>query len=80
MAHNAGNGEDTEAGMSEDGKRGRRYRRGGDVGGIYFLGFIGAVIYFIGQADGFWRGVLGVLEAFIWPVLLVYHLLQFLHV
>jgi len=47
-------------------------------GAIYGLGFLGAVIYYISTATGFWNGVLGVLKAIIWPVFLVFHLLQFL--
>jgi len=45
---------------------------------VYGLGFVGAVIYFISTAAGFWMGVLGVLKAIIWPVYLVYGLLKFL--
>jgi hypothetical protein len=41
-------------------------------GAVYFFGFIGAAIYFISQATGFWMGVLGFLKAIIWPALLVY--------
>jgi len=44
-------------------------------GAVYFLGFIGAAVYFIQHADTFWVGVLGVLKALVWPVFLVYHLL-----
>lgn len=40
--------------------------------GVYGLGFIGAAIYFISQATGFWMGVLGFLKAIVWPVFLVY--------
>ena len=43
----------------------------GTSGAIYGLGFIGAAIYFIGAATGFWMGVLGFLKAIIWPVFLV---------
>jgi hypothetical protein len=32
-------------------------------GAVYGLGFIGAVIYYISTATGFWMGVLGVLKA-----------------
>lgn len=39
---------------------------------VYGLGFIGAAIYFISQATGFWIGVLGFLKAVVWPVFLVY--------
>lgn len=45
---------------------------------IYGLGFIGAAIYYISTATGFWIGVLGVLKAIVWPVFLVYGLLKFL--
>jgi hypothetical protein len=44
-------------------------------GGIYFLGFIGAAVYYIQQADSFWMGVLGFLKALVWPAFLVYKLL-----
>ncbi|MBN2745264.1 MAG: hypothetical protein JXR34_00925 [Bacteroidales bacterium] len=41
-------------------------------GAIYGLGFIGAAIYFISHAVGFWMGVLGFLKAMVWPAFLVY--------
>jgi len=44
----------------------------------YFLGFIGAAIYFIANSTGFWNGVLGVLKALVWPVFLVYETMKFL--
>jgi hypothetical protein len=40
--------------------------------GFYFLGFLGAAIYFISHANGFWDGVLGFLKALVWPAFLVY--------
>ncbi|MFC1622576.1 hypothetical protein ACFL1Y_01090 [Patescibacteria group bacterium] len=46
--------------------------------GVYCLGFIGAAIYYIGAATGFWIGVLGFLKAIVWPVFMVYHLFDFL--
>lgn len=47
-------------------------------GGLYCLGFIGSLVYFIQQADGFWVGVLGVLKAIVWPALMAYEMLKFL--
>jgi hypothetical protein len=44
---------------------------------IYGLGFIGAAIYFIAHASGFWMGVLGFLKAIVWPVFMVYELFKF---
>lgn len=41
-------------------------------GAVYGLGFIGAAVYFISQATGFWIGVLGFLKALVWPAFLVY--------
>jgi len=38
---------------------------------VYGLGLIGAAIYFISGATGFWMGVLGFLKAIVWPVFLV---------
>jgi len=39
---------------------------------VYGLGFIGAAIYFISTANGFWMGALGLLKAIVWPAILVY--------
>ena len=50
---------------------------GGKGGYVYGLGFIGATIYYIQTATGFWAGVLGVLKAIVWPAFLVYKLLGF---
>jgi hypothetical protein len=47
--------------------------KGGCNGAIYGLGFIGAVVYFIGHAAGFWMGVLGVLKALVWPAFLIHY-------
>ncbi len=58
----------------------RRGICGGATGCIYGLGFVGAAIYFIGQATTFWMGVLGILKAVVWPAMLVYELLKFLKV
>ncbi len=41
-------------------------------GAVYGLGFIGAAVFFISQATGFWMGVLGFLKAIVWPAFLVY--------
>ncbi len=47
-------------------------------GGIYGLGFLGAVVYRLQEATSFWDGVLGVGQAVFWPAFLVYDLLGFL--
>jgi hypothetical protein len=45
---------------------------------VYGLGFVGAAVYYISTATGFWIGVLGVLKAIVWPAFLVFGLLKFL--
>jgi len=45
---------------------------------VYGLGFVGAAIYFIQSATGFWIGVLGVGKAIVWPAFLVYKMLELL--
>lgn len=47
-------------------------------GAFYFLGFIGAAIYYIGLATSFGMGVVGFLKALVWPVFLVHGLLKYL--
>jgi len=47
-------------------------------GAVYGLGMIGAAIYFIGHAAGFWMGALGLLKAIVWPAFLVYAALKHL--
>ena len=48
------------------------------AGAAYGLGFVGAAIYYISTATGFWMGVLGFLKALVWPVFVVFGLLKFL--
>ena len=53
-------------------------KHGAFGGGAYGLAFLGALIYFIQQASGFWMGVVGVLKAMVWPAMLVYHVLKYI--
>ncbi len=45
-------------------------------GAVYGFGVIGAAIYFIIQASGFWGVVLGILKAIVWPAILVFEALR----
>jgi len=42
------------------------------AGAVYALGLIGAAVYFISTATGFWEGLLGVIKALVWPAILVF--------
>jgi hypothetical protein len=52
---------------------------GAASGGVYGLAFLGALIYYLGHAETFWMGVLGVLKAIVWPAILIYKLLELLY-
>lgn len=47
----------------------------GAMGGAYFLGMIGAAVFYMQHAHTFWAVVLGLLKALVWPAFLVHHLL-----
>ena len=55
-----------------------KHRGCGGGSAVYGLGFIGAAIYYISTATGFWQGVLGILKAIVWPAFVVFELLRFL--
>ncbi len=49
----------------------------GSAGGFWFLGFIGALVYYIHTHSGtFWLVVLAFLKAAVWPAFVVFHILQ----
>lgn len=61
----------------KDSKKHMQNANSGAGGAVYCLGFIGAVVYFIQTANGFWDGVLGILKAIVWPAFLAYESLKF---
>ncbi len=66
--------------MTESSRRRGRRRGAGGGGGdaVYGLGLIGALVYYIQHADGFWGVILGILKALVWPAFVVYDLLKHL--
>lgn len=58
--------------MADNGTRGGA----AGAGGVWFLGFIGALVYYIHTHSGsFWLVLLATMKAFVWPAFLVYHVL-----
>jgi hypothetical protein len=53
-------------------------RGAGGGNAVYGLGLIGALVYYIQAADGFWSVILGILKALVWPAFVIYDLLKFL--
>ncbi len=70
----------TDTNSMEQDRRGRKViYRGGTSAPVYGLGFLGALVYYISHATTFWLGVLGFFKAIVWPAMLVYELLKYLH-
>ena len=66
--------------MNGNGGRGKTIERAGSWWFLSLLTYIGAAIYFISVSDGssFWAVILGLLQAIVWPVYVVYHVLLLL--
>ena len=52
----------------------------GAGGGVYGVGFIVALVYFIQHTSDFATGFLGFVKALIWPGILIYKLFEFLKI
>ena len=48
----------------------------GTIGALYFVGFIGALVYWIQTAESFSTIITGILKAMVWPAYIVYKLLE----
>ncbi|NLV21154.1 MAG: hypothetical protein GXY49_04105 [Syntrophomonadaceae bacterium] len=54
-------------------------RHGGSVSdGLYGLGFIGALVFYLQHATSLVAGLIGIGKALVWPAFLVYNLLAYL--
>ncbi len=53
----------------------KKYYHRGEWGGAYFLGFLGALVYYIQGATTGGQIILGILKAIVWPAMVVYHVL-----
>jgi hypothetical protein len=50
----------------------------GSGGALYFVGFLGALYYYLTTATSFLAGVIGVVKALLWPAFLVYGVMKYL--
>lgn len=53
-------------------------RSGAVSDGLYGLGFIGALVFYIQHATSLWTGIIAVGKALVWPAFLIYNLLAYL--
>ena len=65
--------------LNQDRRKTKVVYRGAASAPIYGLGFIGALVYYLGHAATFWIGVLGFFKAIFWPAMLVYETLKYLN-
>lgn len=49
-------------------------------GGAYFVAFVGAAAYFVQHSSGFFGFLWALVEAMVWPGILLYKVLEVLHV
>lgn len=52
----------------------------GPGGAVFLLTYIGAAIYFVDKANGFWEIVLALLQAAVWPAFLIHRVFQLLNI
>jgi len=50
----------------------------GSGGALYWLGFLGALYYYLTTATSFLGGILAIIKAFLWPAFLSYVVLKYL--
>lgn len=55
-------------------------KNGGPLGFVFFVAWIGALVYFVQNSVGFWGFVLAFLKSIVWPAFLVHHAFQLLHI
>ncbi len=69
----------TEPNPTEQEHKTTKVIRQGGSEAVYGLGLIGALVYYIGHSATFLLGLLGVLKSIVWPAMLVYEALKYLH-
>ena len=52
----------------------------GPQGFVFFVAYIGAVVYFFQQDPHFWGFILALLKAIVWPAVVLYHIMLALQV
>ena len=53
-------------------------KQDGSTGFVLFLGWVGALVYFVQQSEGFGGFLLAVLKACVWPAIVLHKVLELL--
>ena len=52
----------------------------GPTGFVFFLAWLGALVYFVQHSDGFWGFILAFLKSIVWPAYVLHAVLGVLHI
>lgn len=55
-----------------------KMKGGSTPGPFYGLGMLGAAVFFVQQAEGFWEVVVALLKAIIWPAYFVWEVFKYI--
>ena len=67
--------------MREKASTSVKYVKHGGAGGLWFMGFIGTLVYFLQSHSGtFVLVLIAIFKAIFWPAYLTYYLLKFMGV
>lgn len=50
----------------------------GPFGFVFFMAWVGALVYFVGRVDGFWNIIVAFLKACVWPAFLIHRAFELL--
>ena len=64
----------------EDIKKMKMMKRGGPLHLAFFFAWVGALVYFVQNSNGFWGFILAVLKSIVWPAYVIHAVLKLLHV
>ena len=70
----------TQSTTEKEPQKTKTIRQGGASEAVYGLGMIGAWVFYFTHSATFWLGVLGFLKGIVWPAMLVYEALKYLHI
>lgn len=51
-------------------------KENGPMGWVFFTAFVGALVYFVQNSEGFGGFILAILKAIVWPGILLHHVLS----
>lgn len=66
--------------MAKDSVKKVRVMNQGPVAFVFFMAWIGALVYFVQRSHGFWGFILAFLKSVVWPAYVLHAVLKLLHI